>query len=105
VTTLLAAGWTASPLVRVRCLGSCFASAAFASFHFPQFLAGNVAFYTWLSLGCPCAIGWPEELVAVVGRPTTAVLRGKGRFAFVGMFPQVSHIDTIYLTGLVLTVK
>jgi hypothetical protein len=26
-------------------------------------------------------------LLAVVGRPTTAVLRGKGRFAFVGMFP------------------
>jgi hypothetical protein len=49
-----------------------------------QFLAGNVAFYTWPSLGYPSAIGWREELVAVVGRPTTAVLRGKGRFAFVG---------------------
>jgi hypothetical protein len=51
-------------------------------------LAGNVAFYTWPSLGCPSGIGWREELVAVVGRPTTAVLRGQGRFAFVGMFPQ-----------------
>jgi hypothetical protein len=49
--------------------------------------AGNIAFYTWPSLGCPSAIGWQEELVAVVGRLTTAVLRGKGRFAFVGMFP------------------
>jgi hypothetical protein len=48
----------------------------------------NAAFYTWLSLGCPSAIGWREDLVEVVGRPTTAVLRGKGRFAFVGMFPQ-----------------
>jgi hypothetical protein len=38
-------------------------------------------------LGCPSAIGWQEELVAAVGRPTTAVLCGKGRFAFVGMFP------------------
>jgi hypothetical protein len=27
VTTLFAAGWTAAPLVRVRCLGTCFASA------------------------------------------------------------------------------
>jgi hypothetical protein len=52
-------------------------------------LAGNVTFYTWLLLGCPSAIGWQEELVAAVGRPITAVLRGKGRFAFVGMFPQV----------------
>jgi hypothetical protein len=50
-------------------------------------LAGNVAFYTWPSLDCPSAIGWREELVAVVGRPTAAVLRGKGPFAFVGMFP------------------
>jgi hypothetical protein len=52
-----------------------------------QLLAGNVAFYTWPSLGCPSGIGWREEFVAVVGRPTTAVPRGKGRFAFVGMFP------------------
>jgi hypothetical protein len=52
-------------------------------------LAGDVAFYTWPSLGCPSAIGWQEDLVAAVGRPTTAVLRGKGRFAFVGMFPQI----------------
>jgi hypothetical protein len=62
-----------------------------------QFLAGNVAFYTWPSLGCPSAIGWREELVAVVGRPTTAVLRGKGRFAFVGMFPHVCRCDTVML--------
>jgi hypothetical protein len=55
-------------------------------------LAGNVAFCTWPSLGCPSGIGWREELVAVVGRPTTAVLRGKGRFAFVGMFPQVFYV-------------
>jgi hypothetical protein len=55
-------------------------------------LAGNVAFYTWPSLGCLSAIGWHEELVAVVGRPTTAVLRGKGRFAFVGMFSQVFNV-------------
>jgi hypothetical protein len=54
-----------------------------------QFLAENVAFYTWPSLGCPSAIGWREEHVAVVGRPTTAVLCGKGHFAFVGMFPHV----------------
>jgi hypothetical protein len=51
-------------------------------------LAGNAAFYTWLSLGCPSVIGWHEELVAAVGRPTTIVLHGKGRSAFVGMFPQ-----------------
>jgi hypothetical protein len=51
-------------------------------------LAGNVAVYSWLSLDCPSANGWQEELVAAVGRLTTAVLRGKGRFAFVGMFPQ-----------------
>jgi hypothetical protein len=51
-------------------------------------LAGNVTFYSWPSLGCPSAIGWQEELVAEVGRLTTAVLRGKGRFAFVGLFPQ-----------------
>jgi hypothetical protein len=57
-----------------------------------QFLAGNAAFYTWPSLGCPSAIGWREELVAVVGRPTTAVLRGKGRFAFVGMFPHIIQV-------------
>jgi hypothetical protein len=30
-------------------------------------LAGNVAFYSWPSLGCPSAIGWQEELVAAVG--------------------------------------
>jgi hypothetical protein len=59
-------------------------------------LAGNVAFYCWPSLGCLSAIGWQEELVAVVGRLTTAVLRGKGRFAFVGMFPQritIKYLD------------
>jgi hypothetical protein len=28
------------------------------------------------------------ELVAAAGKPTTVVLRGKGHFAFVGMFPQ-----------------
>jgi hypothetical protein len=39
-------------------------------------------------MGCPSAIGWQEELVASVGSLITAVLRGKGRFAFVGMFPQ-----------------
>jgi hypothetical protein len=33
VTTLFAAGWTAAPLVRLRWLGTCFACAAFASFH------------------------------------------------------------------------
>jgi hypothetical protein len=54
-----------------------------------RFLAGNAAFYTWPSLGCPSAIGWHEELVAVVGRPPTTIPRGKGRFAFVGMFPQI----------------
>jgi hypothetical protein len=61
-------------------------------------LAGNVAFYTWPSLGCPSGIGWREELVAVVGRPSTAVLRGKGRFAFVGMFPH--NYEAIKHTGL-----
>jgi hypothetical protein len=54
---------------------------------------GNVAFYTWTSLGCPSAIGWLEELVAAVGRPTTVVLRGKDRFAFVGMFPHKILLD------------
>jgi hypothetical protein len=39
-------------------------------------------------MGCLSAIGWQEELVAAVGRLTTTVLRGKGCFAFVGMFPQ-----------------
>jgi hypothetical protein len=28
----------------------------------------KVTFYIWPSLGCPSAIGWQEELVAVVGR-------------------------------------
>jgi hypothetical protein len=40
-------------------------------------------------MGCPSAIGWQEELVAMVGRLTTAVLHTKVRFAFVGMFPQL----------------
>jgi hypothetical protein len=53
-------------------------------------LAGNVAFYSWPSMCCPSAFGWWEELVAAVGRLTSAVLRGKGRFVFVGMFPQNS---------------
>jgi hypothetical protein len=59
-------------------------------------LAGNVAFYTWPSLGCPSAIGWREELVAVVGRPTTAVLHRKGHFAFVGMFPHLADVTLYY---------
>jgi hypothetical protein len=67
---------------------------------FAQFLAGNVAFYTWPSLGCPSAIGWPEELVAVAGRPTTTVLCGKGRFAFVGMFPQIFENEVSMDIGL-----
>jgi hypothetical protein len=52
-------------------------------------LAGNVAFYSWPSLGCQSATDLQEELVEAVGRLTTAVLRRKGRFAFVGMFPHV----------------
>jgi hypothetical protein len=68
-------------------------------------LAGNVAFYTWLSLGCPSAIGWREELVAVVGRPTTAVLRRKGRFAFVGMFPHPQMANCIYIENYKIKIK
>jgi hypothetical protein len=73
-------------------------------------LAGNAALYTWPSLGCPSAIGWHEELVAAVGRPTTIVLRGKGRFAFVGMFPHThgllmvrENVLCLYLNSSVLT--
>jgi hypothetical protein len=61
-------------------------------------LAGNAAFSTWPSLGCPSAVGWRDELVAVVGRPTTTVLRGNGHFAFVGIFPQpLSFVFTLWL--------
>jgi hypothetical protein len=67
-------------------------------------LAGNVAFYTWPSLGCPSGIGWREELVAVVGRPTTAVPRGKGRFAFVGMFPHIVASDLLPFHLIILAV-
>jgi hypothetical protein len=51
-------------------------------------LAGSVASFSWPLLGYPSAIGWQEELVAAVRRPTTTVLHGKGCSAFTGLFPQ-----------------